>query len=157
MDCLKGGGGAWTVYRFKGGGKKEGGLRGGLIPQCTLCHKSWMERCFPFALGFSTEVINIASTSLQQRQSISLASVLQSLHLHQSRFPILILYVINQQLKPEYFSCLSMVENGGAKDFVICHGDHTNFSSKFQDFTLKSILMSKILIKTIANLNNLTI
>ena len=44
-DCLKrtGGGGAWTVCRFKEGlGKKEGGgggggvFEGGLTPQCTL-------------------------------------------------------------------------------------------------------------------------
>ena len=37
-----------------------------------------------------TEAISIAFTSLQQRQSISLASFLQCTHLHQSRFPILI-------------------------------------------------------------------
>ena len=39
-NCLKRG--AWTVGRFKGGhGKKEGlFLRGGLIPQCTLCYLS---------------------------------------------------------------------------------------------------------------------
>ena len=39
-DCLKRGGGAWTVCRFiKGGlGKKEGGgvFEGELIPQCIL-------------------------------------------------------------------------------------------------------------------------
>ena len=36
------------------------------------------------------EAISIASASLQQRQSISPASFFQCLHLHQSRFPILI-------------------------------------------------------------------
>ena len=36
------------------------------------------------------EAISIAFASLQQRQSISLASFLQCPHLHQSRFPILI-------------------------------------------------------------------
>ena len=41
------------------------------------------------------EAVSIAPISLQQRQSISLASLLQCPHLHQSRFPILILYAIN--------------------------------------------------------------
>ena len=40
--------------------------------------------------GILAEVISIAFTSVQQRQSISLASFLQCSHLHQSRFPILI-------------------------------------------------------------------
>ena len=40
--------------------------------------------------GILAEAISIEFTSLQQRQSISLASFLQRPHLHQSRFPILI-------------------------------------------------------------------
>ena len=50
-----------------------------------------------------TKVISIASTPLQQRQSISLVLFLQCPHLHQSRFPIL----IHQQLKCEYAKFLS--------------------------------------------------
>ena len=115
--------------------------------------------------GILAKGISIASTSLQQRQSISLASFLLRLHFrnscqlfckkhvlknfaesckcflkilqnfkehffsqntsngcfwhfHQSRFPILILYVINQQLRCEYVQFLSIVENGRAKDFI---------------------------------------
>ena len=73
---------------------------------------------FPSRSGILVEAISIASTS-QQRQSISLASFLQCSHLHQSRYPILILYVINRQLKCEYVRFLSMVENGGARDFIV--------------------------------------
>ena len=36
------------------------------------------------------QAATIVSTFLQQKQSISLASILQCLHLYQSRFPILI-------------------------------------------------------------------
>ena len=49
----------------------------------SVAHKSWMARCFPRVPVF-------ASTSLQQRQFISLASFLQCWYLHQSKFPILI-------------------------------------------------------------------
>ena len=44
----------------------------------------------PSRSGILAEAISIAFTSLQQRQSISLASFLQCSHLHQSRFPVLI-------------------------------------------------------------------
>ena len=39
--------------------------------------------------------------------------------LYQSRFPILVLYVINQQLKGENVQFLSMVQSGGAKDSIV--------------------------------------
>ena len=112
----------------------------------------------PFSFRILAEAISIASTSLQQRQSVSLTSfcnvhiseaVVRSYcvkifakftgvssgtgvscefceifkntgcfwHLHQSRFLILILYVVNQHLRHEYVSFLSMVENGGTEDF----------------------------------------
>ena len=78
----------------------------------------------PLRSGILAEAKSFASTSLQQRQSISLASFLQCPYLHQSRFPILILYVkyvINRQLKRECVWFLFMVENGrAAKDIVIC-------------------------------------
>ena len=45
---------------------------------------------FPSRCGILAEAISIASTFLQQRQSISLTSFLQCPHLHQLRFPILI-------------------------------------------------------------------
>ena len=61
---------------------------------------------------------SIASTS-QQRQSIFLAMFLQCPHMHQARFSILILYVIKRELKRKYVQFLSMVENGGAKDFIV--------------------------------------
>ena len=118
------------------------------------------------------EAMSIASTSLQQRQSISLALFLQCLHfrsgrlelfcknvvvknvpkltgvysgtgvscdflrkfkehlfsqntfsgcfwhLHQSRFPILIMYVINWHLRREYVQFLPMAQNGRAKDLI---------------------------------------
>ena len=48
------------------------------------------------------EAISIAFTSLQQRQSISLASFLRCPHLRQSRFPILIC----NKLAPEACICL---------------------------------------------------
>ena len=116
----------------------------------------------PSPSGILAEAISIAFTSLQQIQSISLASLLQCphfsrqelfykkgvlknfakvtgvssgtgvsseicnilkntffsqntssgclWHLHQSRLPILILYVINQQRRHEYVQFLSMVE-----------------------------------------------
>ena len=44
----------------------------------------------PSRSGILAKAISIASTCLQQRQSISPASSLQFLHLHKSRFPILI-------------------------------------------------------------------
>ena len=64
------------------------------------------------------EGISIASTSLQEGQSISLALLLQRLHLHQSTFPILILYVINQQLKCEYERIFSIRKNGRVKTIL---------------------------------------
>ena len=62
----------------------------------------------------------LASTSLQQRQPISLTLFLQCLHLHQLRFPILI-QVQNRQLKHEYVQLLSIVECVGAKDFIVTY------------------------------------
>ena len=44
----------------------------------------------PSRSGILAEAISITFTSLQQRQSVSLASILQCPHLHQWRFPILI-------------------------------------------------------------------
>ena len=44
----------------------------------------------PSHSGILAKAINIASTSLRQRESISPASFLQFLHLHKSRLPILI-------------------------------------------------------------------
>ena len=116
----------------------------------------------PSYSGILVEAISIASTYLEQRQSISLVSFLQCphfrssrrvpkdfakftgvssgtgvscefceilkismntssgwfWHLHQSRFPILILYAINRHLRRQYVQFLSMVENDGAKDFI---------------------------------------
>ena len=45
---------------------------------------------FPLWSGILAEAVRIASTSLQQRQSISLASFFQCPHLHQLRFRVLI-------------------------------------------------------------------
>ena len=59
----------------------------------------------PSRSGILAEAVSFAHTSLQQRQSISLASFLQSSYLRKSRFLILILHVlygINGQLKREY-------------------------------------------------------
>ena len=72
----------------------------------------------PLRPGVLAEAISIASTFLQ-RQSISLTSFLQCLHLLQLRFPVLILYVINWQRKAEHVYFLSMVEKGGAKAFIV--------------------------------------
>ena len=44
----------------------------------------------PSHSGILDKILSIVSTSLQQRQSISLASFFQCPHLHQSRFPIVI-------------------------------------------------------------------
>ena len=52
--------------------------------------ESWITICFPHAAGFLAKAISFPVTPLQQRQSISLVSFLQFLHLHQSRFFILI-------------------------------------------------------------------
>ena len=61
----------------------------------------------PSRSGILAEAISIASTSLQQKQSISPDSFLQCPHLYQSKFSIIILlYVINRQLKRE---CLKVV------------------------------------------------
>ena len=125
----------------------------------------------PSRSGILAEAISIAYTSLQQRQSTSLAKFFQCPHFRssrpellckkgafknfskfigvsfgtgvscefceilrtpflqntsgrcfwhsqQSRFPILILYVINRQLRREYVQFLTLVENGRAKDFI---------------------------------------
>ena len=50
------------------------------------------------------EAISIAFASLQQRQSISLASFLQCPHLHQSRFPILICNKSTAEAYVQFFS-----------------------------------------------------
>ena len=70
--------------------------------------------------GILAKAIGIASTSLQQRQPVSLTLFLQCLHLHQLRFPILI-HVQNRQLKHEYVQLLSMVECVAAKDFIVTY------------------------------------
>ena len=56
----------------------------------------------PSRSGILAEVVGIGPTSQQQRQSISLALFLQCPHLHQSRFPILILYQMYRQPRREY-------------------------------------------------------
>ena len=53
-----------------------------------LIKSAWRDASL--ALRVLAKVISIAFISLQQRQSISLASFLQCSHLHQSKFPILI-------------------------------------------------------------------
>ena len=54
--------------------------------------------------GILAEAISIASTCLQQRQSTSLTLFLQFSHSHQSKFPVLILYVINWHYSVNAFS-----------------------------------------------------
>ena len=49
-----------------------------------------VRQLLPARSGILAEAISIAFTSIQQRQSISLASYLQCPHLHQSRFPGLV-------------------------------------------------------------------
>ena len=48
------------------------------------------DKMFPSRSGILAETMSIVPTSLQQRQSISLASFLQCWHLHKLRFPFLI-------------------------------------------------------------------
>ena len=55
----------------------------------------------PSRSGILAEAISIAATSTT-KTIYSLASFLQRPHLYQSRFPILILHVINRQLNREY-------------------------------------------------------
>ena len=80
----------------------------------------------PSRSGILSEAISIAFTSLQQKQSISLASFLQCPHMHQSRFPILIrnktaaeAYVQSQKQPPTVF-CKKSVH----KNFVNFTGKH---------------------------------
>ena len=61
--------------------------------------------------GILAEAINITSTSLQQAQSISLASFLQCLHLHQSIFSI---PVCNKSPAEAYICLVAEVVTGGA-------------------------------------------
>ena len=72
----------------------------------------------PSSSRILAEAISIAFTSLQQRQSISLASFLQFPHLYQSRFPILICNktaagacVQFQKWPPEVFSKKGVLKN----------------------------------------------
>ena len=57
---------------------------------------------FPPCSGNLAKAISVASSPLQQRQSISPALFLKWLHLHQSRFPILIC----NKLAAEAWICL---------------------------------------------------
>ena len=69
----------------------------------------------PSRSGILAEAISITFTSLQQRQSVSLASILQCPHLHQSRFPILICNKLaaeaSVQLPPKVFCKKGVLEN----------------------------------------------
>ena len=83
---------------------------------------------FPLCSTVLAEAISIASTSLREIQPISLGSFLQCLHLHQSRFPILIVYVINRQLKRE---CSVSFYGGGYMNerlhYIMCFLQNKDF------------------------------
>ena len=76
----------------------------------TLLKKRLWHRCFPVSFAKFEEHLFSQNTSSGYFW-----------HLHQSRITILILCVMHQKLRREYVQFFSMVESGGAKDFIfIC-------------------------------------
>ena len=109
--------------------------------------------------GILTEEISIASTSLQQRQSISLTSFLQCRHLYQSRFPILICNKLAAETwicwvslsclaLPHSFFCSGSNRNGWRmmerkSSFPLVFSSEQSFSSlKYKSDTVFSVFLS---------------
>ena len=99
----------------------------------------------PSRSGILAEAISIAFTSLQQRQSISLASFLHCPHFHQSRFPILICnktaaeaHVQFQEWPPQVFCEKSVLKN--FSNFTGKHLCWSLFLTKLQVFRSATLL-----------------
>ena len=88
-------------------------------------HNSWIARCFP---GILAKARSIACTSLQQRQSISLVSLLQCLHFRSSRLKLFCKKGVLKNFAK--FTGVFSGTNGEAKGFIfacIFHGMITIF------------------------------
>ena len=94
------------------------------------------------------EAISIAFTSLQQRQSISLALFLQCPHLHQSRFPILICNKSTAEAYVQFF--FSWLSFQSRFPILLCNKTAAEAYVQFQKWP-PQVLCKKGVLKNFAN------